>query len=278
MKSTFLPLFLCCQTLISVAQIPNSNFEAWETIDSIENPVHWQTNNYYVGYTPVVKTEAAIEGNYSIKISSTARDVVGGATLPGCAHVRFLPTEIYKSMTASVRIDSMDAGKIALRVKQRTAGGFFEKIGEWSSNTVTSGTLSIVFPVDQSQIDTLLLEIWAFNTETVLGNIGYSEAILDNLHLTTMVTTEQMPFAGSVDWRISPNPAREAVSVRLDPGITGPGQLRLIDLQGRVRLDLLFQNLSEATIDLGGLETGVFLVELNRRGLVVQRKKLVLNR
>lgn len=279
MKLVLNTFLLCLSVMATVAQIPNGNFEEWETIDTIENPVHWQTNNHYVDYAPVVKVEDAIDGDYSMKISSTARDIFGTATWPGCAHVKLLPTDTYQYMTASIKIDSIEMGEIEIRVKQRTTDGFFEKIGGWQRETVTNGVSHIWFPIEQTSLDTLLIEIWAFNQdEPAMGNTGYSEAIIDNLTLTNTVATQQAIEADAIDWLISPNPAKDMVTVRLDRPLTSPFQLLLLDLQGRVHQTHNFTHLKETTFNLEGILPGVYILALRKDGLTLQQSKVVVIR
>ncbi len=260
--------------LATLAQIPNGNFEEWQTIGNIESPKYWQTNNYYESSTPVDKEEDAIEGNYSMKISSTAFNIFG--TLPGCAHVKFLPQQIYSYMTASVKIDSIEMGEIDIRIKQRTPNGLFEQIGGWESTTPTAGVSQIVFPIAQTQLDTLLIEIWAYNTQTIFGITGYSEAVIDNLNLTTISSSLDAHFANGIKCLISPNPAQNVVSVRLDQAlIGGPCRLRLLDLQGRVWQEHEFQIFSEATLYVGGLEPGVYLLQWTGERMAITLKVVI---
>ncbi len=278
MKSINLICFLVAivQT-ISFSQIPNGQFEEWQTIDTIEHPVAWTTNNFYVGYAPVQKVEDAIEGNYSLKISSTARDLNGFATWPGCAHVKFLPTQTYQYMTASVRIDSVKEGRIEIRVKQRNANGFYEKIGGWVRNTVTVGVKDIWFPLEQMQMDTLLVEVWAFNKDTPEWetNTTYSAAVLDNLALTNTVGAQEIHAGEGIDLHVSPNPVKELLTVKLTERQVGASTLRLIDLQGRARQEHKFQNLSVAFLDVSGLQLGIYVLEMSSEGGIVARKRVV---
>jgi hypothetical protein len=274
MKSINLICFLVAIVQSSAySQIPNDQFEEWQTIDTIEQPVAWTTNNFYVQ-----KVEDAIEGNYSLKISSTARDLNGFATWPGCAHVKFLPTQTYQYMTASVRIDSVKEGRIEIRVKQRNANGFYEKIGGWVRNTVTVGAKDIWFPLEQMQLDTLLIEVWAFNKDTPLWetNTTYSSGILDNLALTNTVASKDHFGIARISWELSPNPTKDKLRIVLNEPIFEPCKLRLLNLRGQACQIHNFQNLSETTLDLQALRSGVYILEIISSEQVLQRDKIVL--
>jgi len=256
---------------VCFTQVLNGNFEEWQTADSIENPVYWETNNYYVGYTPVAKTTDAIEGNYSMKVSSTARDIWGTATGYGCAHVKFIPTEVYTYLTASVRVDTVDMdGEISIRVKQWSPGNeLFEKIDTWKQTTATNGVVQVILPIEQVGLDTLLIEVWAKNHYDPFTNtIGYTEVIIDKLQLTNTVAAHEPDNENGLDWAIFPNPAIGIVNVRLNQPCLKPCLLSLFDLHGRVLQKHSFLTFSEVSLNIAGYLPGVYILELNVQGEV----------
>lgn len=273
----FLPF--CFAFLSVTAQVPNGNFEEWQTLDSIENPMCWETNNYYVGYTPVAKTTDAIEGDFSMKVSSTARDIFGTATGYGCAHVKFVPTEEYKYLTASVRVDTVDMeGEVSIRVKQWQPGnGFYEKIGTWKVSAATNGIVQVVLPIEQVGLDTVLIEIWAKNHyDPFIFPIGYTQMIIDNLQLTTIVAA--MESQHNLGWAIYPNPAKDLINVELQRPIGKPYTLRLLDLQGRLVKSYDFINTSIISLPLADTSPGIYLLELIVQGETKLTGKVVINR
>jgi hypothetical protein len=276
MKSNYLPFIFCFSLFTSVAQIPNGNFEEWQTIDNIETPIGWQTNNYYENSTPVEKEEEAIEGNYSMRISSTSLNVWGGNTQHGCAHIKFLPQMIYQSMLALVRIDSINMGEIAIRVKQRRANGLYEKIGSWKDSTLTDGVEEIAFDIEQTSLDTLLIEIWAFNTDMPFVNTGYSEAVIDQLSLSLLSSTYDTPLQ-ELEWVVSPIPATDRISILLSQILTDNCTLRLIDLQGRVQQERKLTGISEVVLEVGDLARSIYILELRREDLILRQSLILLN-
>lgn len=272
--------FSFCITFLSgIAQVPNGNFEEWQTLDSIENPVHWETNNYYVGYTPIAKTADAIEGNYSMKVSSTARDIFGTATGYGCAHVKFVPTEEYKYLTASVRVDTVDMeGEVSIRVKQWQPGnGFYEKIGTWKVTAATNGIVQVVLPIEQAGLDTVLIEIWAKNHyDPFIFPIGYTEMIIDNLKLTSLVSAKEPK--NNPEWVIYPNPATDAINIQFQQTVQKPCILRLLDLQGRLVKSYDYINSSIISLYLPDVPPGIYLLELIVQGEVSLIEMVMINR
>jgi hypothetical protein len=245
----------CLVVSASFAQIPNGNFEEWQTVDSIENPVNWETNNYYVGYFPVAKTMNAIQGNYSLKISSTAKDVGGNATGNGCAHVKFVPTEVYKYLTASVKIDTVDTnGEVIIRVK----------IGSWKATSATSGVVQVTLPIDQVGLDTLLIEIWAKNNYELLEVPGYTEMIIDNMQLKMTVAVqepENSPFGV-----LYPNPAGEILHLQTESAIE---TLQIFDSTGREMRSFSVTSSKEgATVHIRQLPGGLYYLVLRLKDRV----------
>jgi hypothetical protein len=267
--------------LVCIAQVPNGNFEEWQTVDSIENPVHWSTNNYYVGYTPVAKTADAIEGSYSMKISSSARDIFGNPTGDGCAHIKFVPTEEYKYLTASVRIDTVDPeGEVSIRVKQWQPGsGLFEKIGTWKDTATTNGVVQVALPIEQVGLDTLLIEIWAKeNHDPFEFPLGYTEAIVDKLKLETNVPTNNPMRENEFIWSIFPNPAAETINIQLNQPILKLCSLRLFDLNGSILEKYDFPSLMETSLDIAGYPPGFYFLELGTQGEVLGHSKIAIEK
>ncbi len=278
-KQRFCFLSFCITFLSGIAQVPNGNFEEWQTIDSIENPVHWETNNFYMGYTPVAKTSDAIEGDYSMKVSSTARDLWGGATGYGCAHVKFVPTEEYKYLMASVRVDTVDTeGEASIRVKQWQPGsGLYEKIGTWKDTAATNGVVQVVLPIEQAGLDTVLIEVWAKNYfDPSIFPIGYTEMIIDNLQLTTVVAAKEPN--NNPGWTIYPNPATELINIQLQKPLTKPCTLRLFDFHGRLLQSHDFPALSEISLPLIDVSSGIYFLELTVEGEIKRTEKFVVKR
>jgi Secretion system C-terminal sorting domain len=280
MKVKIILSIILYSTFAPMAQVPNGYFEEWQIIDSIENPVNWQSNNYYVGYTPVAKTTDAIAGEYSMKVSSTARDVWGLPIEFGCAHVKLVPSLEYNYLTASVRSDSVVTdGDVSIRIKQwQPAEALYDNIGFWKSTIATNGIWQIVVPIDQVGLDTLLIEVWAKNVWTIIvEERGYSEIIIDNLELSTVVSTEEAAEELAI-CTIFPNPAHEVLHVRLtsSPPVL-PDELSITDLQGKVltAIQQPFLMANEISVDVRGLLPGAYVLALKSAGEVIGQKRLI---
>ncbi len=74
---------------------------------------------------------------------------------------------------------------------------------------------------------------------------------------------------------ISPNPAREWLTVQFEKAQPVGTSLRLLDMEGRVRQVQEAQNHTEVIFDVSGLSPGIYVLELSRMGEIVAREKVV---
>lgn len=271
MKRIIILLCAILQALFCPAQTPNGGFESWVTVDSIENPAFWSTNNYYVGYTPVAKTADALAGLYSAKISSTARDLVGTATAYGCAHLKFVPAGTYAYLTALVRVDTVDTeGEVSIRVKQWSpAGEVYETIGLWEQTTPTNGVVALALPLDQTGLDTILIELWAKNHYDPFTNtIGYTELIVDEVQLTNSVSEVGAVGTSGFDWVVFPNPATSVLELRFSRLPVGICTVQLFDRRGCLLQTRHISGVSELSLDVSALPPDYYFLKLSNKGRV----------
>ncbi|MBK8565044.1 MAG: T9SS type A sorting domain-containing protein [Saprospiraceae bacterium] len=230
----------------------------------LENPISWTTNNFYTDFKPVAKYDDAISGQYSMKISSSARDANGLPTWPGCAHVKFLPTQLYLYAGASVRIDSIEDGRIEIRIKQRQPNGFYVKIGGWKDSVATKIVQQVWMPLAMTSMDSLLIEVWAFNKDTppYLENKTFAEAIVDDIVLTNTnaINDPSHPQTGQVS--VFPNPADGKISIALKD-VEGISEVYVINAIGHIskKMQPILQD-GAITLDVSELPEGIWFLNL----------------
>ncbi len=264
---TFLSLFAFAT--LSLAQVPNGNFEEWEIIDSIEQPKYWKTNNFLC-CRAIEKTGDAIEGGYSMKISSSAPSFEG--TLPGWAEVTFHPAQIYEVLNASLKIDSIESGgSVIIRVSE-WANGTFQEIGNWEDTVTTNGIVEISIPLNHTQPDSLKIFISAQNTPGATWSIGYSEVVIDNLELSFSSSTSNLEEAGEL-FKIYPNPSTGIIHI--EPKNTDKIKtIKIYDQSGK----LVIEKSDANQIDITDLpDASYLLVILSTEGksysLIIQKIK-----
>lgn len=257
---------------MSYSQIPNGNFEEWEIVGNIEQPKYWKTNNVQC-CSPVVKTGDAIDGNFSIKVSSTAPSFEG--TLPGWAEITFHPGQVYQNCSASIRIDSIEMGKVIMEVKE-LSNGSYQQIGYWESNTATSGVFPVTFPINQSQTDSLKITVTAANSPGPLGSLGYAETVIDKLALSGIVSTEENKTKGAEALRIVPNPSGHSTFVSFGR-ITAPdAHLRLIGIDGKLLYQEFVPHQSNTILDTRNLPEGIYVLTLTEEGRVSLQSRIAI--
>lgn len=272
MKNLSLLIILLFWATTPYSQIPNGNFEEWEIVGNIEQPKYWKTNNVQCCST-VVKTGDAIEGNYSMKISSTAPSIEG--TLPGWAEITLYPGQVYQNFSASIRIDSIEMGKVIIEV-QELSNGSYGQIGYWESNTATSGVLPVTFPINQSQTDSLKITVTAANSPGPLGSEGYAETVIDKLTLSGIVSTEKIKTSGAETLRIAPNPSSHSALVSFGRMTTSDAHLRLIDIHGNLLYQDLVSRRSNTILDTRNLPEGIYVLALTENGRVSLQAGIVI--
>ncbi len=273
MKNLSLLIILLFGASTPYSQIPNGNFEEWEIVSNIEQPKYWKTNNVQC-CSPVVKTEDAIEGNFSLKISSTAPSIEG--TLPGWAEIIFHPGQVYQSCSASVRIDSIEMGKVIIEVKE-LSNGSYQQIGYWESNTATSGVIPVTFPINQSQTESLKITVIAANSPGPLGSVGYAETVIDELVLSDIVSTDEKENQSAEVLRIAPNPSNYSAFVSFGR-ITAPdARLCVVGIHGNLLLcqDLVTDQ-STTILDTRNLPEGIYVLTLTEKGRISLQSRIAI--
>lgn len=257
------------------SQIPNADFEDWITsMNGIESPQYWETNNFYTSSTPADKELNSIQGKYSLKLSSTALSTSGKYTEPGCAHVKFIPTKYFNYFNFCIRIDSIYSGQISVRVKQLASSGMYERIGGWNNSNKTKGIEFINVPILQTSLDTILIEIWALKQDDfLLDIIGYSEAVFDLLSISTEPNNvRNIEFNSKVN--ISIDNSNKILKVTNNALTTYDLNLNILDTQGKLmKVFNLYKDVLN-TYDLEFLICGVYFITISDNQKILYCKKI----
>ena len=79
-----------------------------------------------------------------------------------------------------------------------------------------------------------------------------------------------------MDFDVFPNPAGTAINLSIHTELKNDCQFSITDLTGKVVL--LNEHHIEKTVDVSGLQNGVYFVNLLENGKTVRTKKLVIQR
>ena len=249
MKNLAFTILLLLIAATIYPQVPNGNFEEWETVDSIEVPKYWTISNEFCCYE-VEKVIDAIEGEFSLKLSVHTPT---GLIPEWLAETTVQVGQVYQSLNAAIRIDSMYWGKVAIKVLE-LKNGIYQEIGNWETTETTNGAKQISVPLNQTQTDSLKIQLNAMIVNPTQLPVGYAGLIVDEIELSlTTSTGEQNRLEELV--RIYPNPTSGIVNIEY-PNDFNPKIARLYDSEGK--LVLVSENVD--FIDLNGFPIDTYLL------------------
>lgn len=192
------------------AQIPNASFENWVIENNFETPEFWHTNNYSTNFTSVSKVDYLTEGNFAMKVKSNGPSFEGKA--PGYAYCTFLPNAQYNFLELSYRIDLIVSEGSILVIVSQFEGADYKRIGTWTSETMTTQIEQAQLPFKLVNNDSVKVEIFAATKITSLGYEGYSEVIVDGMHLDIRsgIDTDVIDYT----FQILPNPTSGMITIQ----------------------------------------------------------------
>ncbi len=262
-------LLLLFFTLTSAqAQIPNANFEEWEVIDTFDKPVSWKINLATIHTHHALQFDEAIEEKYSLHL------LVPRNTSPNVdwiVETTFLPDQIYKSLHASIRIDSIDWGRSTIEIAELKDGAY-QRIGFWQTEEVTDGVEHISIPINQTQTDSLRIRMTTYIFAFIPLPAFYSQLIVDELELSTLSSGEE-PTIPSIAFNIFPNPARHYLHISTQD-MPLPFDLQLFDALGRQVLQEQVW-VAEQEINIEALPPGTYWYRVVQKDEMLTRGKVV---
>ncbi len=251
MKNLAFTILLMFVATSTYSQVINGNFEEWETLDSIEVPKYWSINSEFCCHE-AEKVIDAIEGEFSLKLSVHTPT----GLFPGwLAETTVQVGQVYQSLNAAIRIDSMYWGKVAIKVME-LKNGIYQEIGNWETTETTNGVEQISVPLNQTQADSLKIQLNAMIVNPTQLPVGYAGLIVDEIELSlTTSTGEQDRLEELV--RIYPNPTSGFVNIEY-PNDFVPMIARLYDSEGK----LVLVSESVGSIDLTGFPVDNYLLAI----------------
>lgn len=265
-KLFFVSIFVLFQFGIIYSQIPNSNFEEWILVDSIEQPMGWISNNVRF-FISTEKVSSLTQGQYAVKVSSNGPSIEG--TSLGVLKTKFKPAQVFDYLTMSYKIDSIEEGKVEVKIN-KISNNSTTQIGYWVKDTFSNEIELIEIPLAYELLDTLEIIIIAGNTLTGIGSKGYSEIIIDEIGLTNL--TAQIELNKEVV-SLFPNPTSNSITVKLSTDFYG--ELWIVDELGRIfQTYKLKGNDSNFNIDISGLKKGLYYLKMfDKRHDIVYKTK-----
>lgn len=238
-SSTLLALFF--YTAILAQTIPNGNFESWEEINETLEPTYWTTSNFPDNENLPVsahQTENACDGNYSLKLTSTAPSLEGPG--PGYAQQEVVLGEPATSATltfmyAADILEDGATGEIHIRTWDTSGDDPVPVANQMLEITeltkgCQNGSLSIASTVPFHRID---IELRAEPFETGFSTEGLSEIRFDNLQLDVALAVKENDLSNQLT--ILPNPTKN--NITLQHNDLRIKSIQLMDASGRIIKD-----------------------------------------
>lgn len=264
LTTALVPLFValfCPDT--SAQNIQNGNFEDWEVVGETLEPTGWVTSNHSNNAsTPISahQTENACEGQFALKLTSTAPSLEGPG--PGYAHQYIGLDEPATSATISFSYaaDTLldDAfGLIHL-------GGFdtsdenpvmiaFESL---EITELTQGCINGTLTINATEpFDQVLVEMRAEPHYTGFSTEGLSVIRFDKMQLDVALSVNERDLSEQLT--VMPNPTTGVLYLQHDN--LRVSEIQLMDLSGKLlrQIPLITQ-----TIDLSALPSGTYLLKI----------------
>ena len=251
MKNLVITTLLLLVATIAHPQIPNGNFEEWETVDSIEQPKYWNIDQGLC-CQKTEKTEDAIEGDFSLKVFTLAPNFSASERV---AEITFHPGQVYHTLSASIKIDSMYMGKALIKILE-LKDGTYQQIGNWETDEATNGAGQIDIPISQTQPDSLKIQVSALVVSPVQLPVGYAEITIDELELSLSTGIGEQNGLGSL-FKIYPNPTTGIIHID-SPAVHEISFVKVYDKSGK----LVPAGADANTVDLTTLPAGHYFLEI----------------
>ena len=222
MKKTLLSLiaFLCCITMATNAQIPNSGFENWTGGD----PDNWATSNSFpVSLINITQTTDSHSGSYAVR-----GDVINFLSAPAVPIIQsgpdatgFVISEQYHSFELYYKFTSVGGDKFSVNVALEKAGNPIAQGAVALPSTMSTYTYLSV-PLTYTTIDIPDLAIIQISISGPVTGL--------DVHLGSVMFVDDLSFSFSTGIKNSsasdligkcfPNPSSDIVSIPLNESVS----------------------------------------------------------
>ena len=281
-KYFFTGILVGLMSATSFAQIPNPGFENWTNVSTYSNPDGWATMNNTTTLAGVYTATKGTPGNPGSAYLKLTSKMVGSAVVNGIAvsgaldSINMKPKSGFPMSTRPANltgkwqhmISGNSQGSIQITLT-RWDSGMKMRMNVGSGSTTLSGMAmswaSFSIPIsytDGANPDTCVITMKASGNSPANGDYLW----VDELSFTGTVTgidSEKQTFLNSVS--ISPNPAKDIISIDLD--LKAPQQVRfeITDITGKLIQSKnigYVQGQFKQQLDLTGVSKGTYLLKI----------------
>jgi PKD repeat protein len=225
---------------------------------------------------------ASVHGNYSIKIDNYNNPCCGSIDeiiFPYFDLSSLGTTPYMKFVWAYAKSDDLYSDELIVQLSS-DCGNTWSQVYYRTGNALATGpTQTTPFIPTASQWKNAVINLTQYSSKQyVLLKIvnvpdGGNNLYIDNINIgSTFAGVEEIDSQQST-WEIFPNPASNVVTIKTETKTSG--NLRIINLVGKVVKESLFSNQEELTIDVDDFPAGIYQVKLSTSS-AVQTKSLVI--
>lgn len=270
---TILVFLLFFSTYYSYSQIPNNSFEYWSTIEGIEEPDGWFSNNAQ-SHISVQKTTDAYSGDYAVEILSNGPSFEGPA--PGWIKTTVYPLTQLNRLSLFYKCDSLVSPAVGEITATSWVNGSANNVGTFEITQINSMYELLTIPLSLNEIpDSLTVSLTSKTINNGVSYIGYAKLKFDSIYLDYSAgINEDLNFLHNI--KVYPNPANTLLTIDLpEETLHKEISFKLIDLSGII-ISKGRMKANKDIINIQGVSKGTYILQLTSNKLF-SNKKLVIN-
>jgi len=256
--------------ITTFCQLPNSEFENWSIINSIEEPDNWGTNNE-TGSISVSKTNDSYGGNFALQVINNGPSFEG--PLPGYATVLFTNNNIVNKISAYVKCDSISGTGKGIISVHGYLSSVKQEIGYWETSVLLPQYTLIEIPINPvGNYDSIEIRIESFAEMDLLGwPTGYARLKVDQL--TEEITSDIKELSFNKSLKIFPNPCHEELNINYLEGVLT--EFLVFDINGKLLFQKNIDN-SSIKINVKHYQKGLYFIRtIDHKGLIKTYKVII---
>ena len=286
-KFTFILTVLIAMTITTYAQIPNSGFENWTTVNGYDTLSGWASTNYFStgSFYAVTKSTdhyPATVGNYSLRIENNTALLSNYSGIGIIAshsmseqHPAFPITGHPNSLTGYYKFAPQNGDTMRIHI-HLFLNGVVVFNGTFTTSTSASSWTSFNLPfttytsADSAHI-TIAASNFQGNTQAVHGN---SVLYVDNLNFDNLISGISEHDSKNTTFNLYPNPASDIVTLNIDNINNTDLSLNIYNVIGTlVKSETLTQN--NRQINIGDLSNGVYMVTIKSKDFTESQRLII---
>lgn len=259
-------------------QIPNGDFEMWET-RARERPISWNvTDDYRLDETSIVYvTNDASNGDYALQfVNESLQNGFGranvqssGSGLPYQYGPAFPISARYTTLNGEYKFQPQGNDTLRIGIAFFNQGVFIAgsdlKISEPSTEYTTfSIPINYQNPSlvpDSAFIDFIFLDSTATGSIATIDNLGFDGFRKNDADIVVGITEDPSGTEAS-DWIIYPNPSSGLVTIHWGFEDVAPEHAELIDIRGAKVADISLFGKDRFTLDFSTCRSGTYLLRI----------------